>query len=212
MADDADTTDTVNNTADGELGASTKDFADAAGDTDAGERDGSPRLRSSQSRLRMTRGRVAVAVGVLVLIGFSAAGAWEAFELKRDHDVNAQRERLVDTARQAAVNLTTVDSADIANDVSRILESSTGNFREEFQARSDAFTNVVAQAQSKSEGTVTAAGIETQTGDSAQVLVAINVQTTVEGSAQPDPRAWRMRITIVGADTDPKVADVQFVP
>ena len=61
-------------------------------------------------------------------------------------------------------------------------------------------------------GTVTEAGLESQTADTAQVLVAVTVTTTNAGAQQPDPHAWRMRISVQKAGDQMKVSHVEFVP
>ncbi len=71
---------------------------------------------------------------------------------------------------------------------------------------------MVKQAQSKSTGEVTAAGVESETGDSAQVLVAVTVKTSNAGAPEQEPRAWRMRISVKKVDNDAKVSNVEFVP
>jgi len=227
MAKHVDTADAVTPGTDVEAAASSATSTDSIAqdnladenDVDAGEgtvgvidSGEAPQPAGRSWRRRMTLKKVTVSLGVLLLLSFTAAAGWQGFRVQKEHRASAQRDLLVETARQAAVNLTTIDFADINTDVGRILDSATGNFHDEFQQRSKAFADVVTEAQSKSEGTVTAAGIESQSGDSAQVLVAVNVETTVKGSTQPDPRAWRMRITVVGASASPKVSDVQFVP
>ena len=73
---------------------------------------------------------------------------------------------------------------------------------------------MVKAAQSKSEGTVTDAGLESQRGDSAQVLVAVAVKSRTAGGEEPQ-REWRMRIEVrsVGPDAqDAKVSNGVFVP
>ena len=71
---------------------------------------------------------------------------------------------------------------------------------------------MVKQAQSKSEGTVTSAGLESSDGDRGQVLVAVSVKTSNLGAAEQEPRAWRMRIDVQKVDDEFKVANVSFVP
>lgn len=48
--------------------------------------------------------------------------------------------------------------------------------------------------------------------DTAQALVAVSVQTSNAGEADPVPRAWRMRITVQRVGDRVKVSDVGFVP
>ena len=59
-------------------------------------------------------------------------------------------------------------------------------------------------------GAVTAAGLESSTDTSAQVLVAVTVQTSKSG-APPQPRSWRMRLTVQKAGDAAKVSNVNFV-
>lgn len=216
MAEPADATDPVTAPDSSNESGSTKTepVTSCVEDSDADELQIHSSRRASLAkalRRHTTRGKLTVGLGVLIAVGFSAASGWQAIHLHRLQQASALRTALVETARQAALNLTTINSAEVTTDIQRILDGSTGNFHDEFQQRSKAFADVVTQAQSKSEGTVSAAGVESQTDNSAQVLVAVNVQTTVKGSSQPDPRAWRMRITVVGGDANPKVSDVQFV-
>lgn len=49
-------------------------------------------------------------------------------------------------------------------------------------------------------------------GHDVQALVAVSVQTSNAGEADPVPRAWRMRITVQRVGDRVKVSDVGFVP
>jgi Mce-associated membrane protein len=69
----------------------------------------------------------------------------------------------------------------------------------------------VKKVQSKSTGTVTAAGLESVTGQEGQVLVAVTVKTTNKGAADEQPRYWRMRVTVSKQGNDTKVSKVDFV-
>jgi Mce-associated membrane protein len=61
-------------------------------------------------------------------------------------------------------------------------------------------------------GTVTEAGVESESADQAQLLVAVSVQETNAGAAQQQPHGWRMRVTVQKVGNDVKVANVGFVP
>jgi Mce-associated membrane protein len=114
--------------------------------------------------------------------------------------------------RQGAINLTTIDWQHADSDVQRILKSATGTFFDDFSKRSQPFIDVVKQAQSTSVGTVTEAGVESVTGDSAQILVAVSVKTTNIGAPEQKPRAWRMRINVQRVGDEAKISNVGFVP
>jgi Mce-associated membrane protein len=44
------------------------------------------------------------------------------------------------------------------------------------------------------------------------VLVAVTVHTSNAGSANKQPRAWRMRISVQKVSDQAKVSNVEFVP
>lgn len=166
---------------------------------------------SGHPRRTPSRRVVAAALGVVVIVALAAVTGWMGFRwqhLQRQQSTDA---RVLTAAKAAAVNLTSIDFADIDADVQHILDSSTGAFRDAFAERSQPFTDVVRQARSTTEGAVTAAGIESQDGSTSTVLVAVTVKTTNAGVPEPQPRSWRMRISMVDDPAGPKMSDVQFV-
>jgi Mce-associated membrane protein len=192
-------------------------------DSEAGESvdepDGQPEVRIGDPRDRANpvvagmhrRGRRAVALGVVVVLAVGGLAGWLGCRALQGHRVAAQRDMFVQMARQGALDLTTIDYAHVDSDVQRVLDSSTGKFHDDFQSRSQPFVDVVKQAQSKSEGTITGAGLESLAGDSAQVLVAVAVKTTSAGN-QSDTKAWRMRIDVQKDGDSAKMSNVEFVP
>jgi len=114
--------------------------------------------------------------------------------------------------RQAAINLTTINYTQADTDVARILDAATGTFHDDFEKRSQPFIDVVKKAQSVTEGTVTAAGVESVEGNQATVIVAVSVKTTNAGVADQQLRGWRMRLSVEKIGDTAKVSDVQFVP
>ncbi|KQY06900.1 hypothetical protein ASD37_12305 [Mycobacterium sp. Root135] len=157
--------------------------------------------------------RAAVAVLVVVLAALTGVGVWSFYQTSQERHADEHRQMLLGVGRQAAINLTTIDYTNVQANIERILDSSTGTFHDDFQQRSTPFVQAVTAAQSKSEGTVTEAGVESQDGDTAQVLVAVAVKTSTAGVDEPQPRAWRMRIAVTQPPgEDAKVSDVQFVP
>src|ERR1700739_4293040 len=155
--------------------------------------------------------RAALPVAVLVCIASAALAGWLGFRAWQAHELSAAHARWVQVARQGALNLTTIDYTRVDADVQRILDSSTGRFRDDFQNRSQPFVDVVKQAQSKSEGTITEAALESSNADGAQVLVSLAVKTWAAGTQQ-DIKSWRMRIQVENAGDGAKVSNVEFVP
>lgn len=161
--------------------------------------------RTPQLRVLTLSGLVAV----LVLAGLIS---WFAIQIYRTHEHDAQRNVFIQVARQGALNLTTIDYEHAEADIQRILDSATGAFYDDFDKRSQPFIEVLKKAQAKSVGSITEAGIESESDQEADILVSVNVETTNAGSAEQTPRAWRMRISVTQADGQPKVSNVAFVP
>ena len=153
----------------------------------------------------------ALVAGVVALAALTGLGGWLGYRAYGKHEAQVHRELFVQTARQGAVNLTTISYTEIDADVQRILDSATGAFRDDFEKRSKPFVEVVKAAQSQSEGTITEAGLETVRRDSAQVLVAVAVKSRTAAGEQ-SPREWRMRIEVQTVGDGAKVSNVVFVP
>src|ERR1700722_11954778 len=154
-----------------------------------------------------------IAVGVATIVALLGLGGWLGFRVHQDDQVQAQRNLYLQVARQTAINLTTINYSEVDADIKRVLDSATGAFHDEFQNRSQPFVEVVKKVQSKTEGTISEAGLLSYTKDQAQVLVAVAVKTSMAG-APPDqePRRWRMRLTVDKTGDNAKVSNVEFVP
>lgn len=156
--------------------------------------------------------RLALALGIVMVLALGAVGGWLGYQAYQERQDNQQRELFLRVARQGALNLTTISYTQVDADVQRILDSATGAFYDDFKKRSQPFVEIVKQAQSKSVGTITEAGLESVDGDQAQALVAVHVTTSNVGAADQPPRAWRMRIDVQKVGEGAKVSNVAFVP
>ncbi len=180
-----------------------------ADDQPTEEREGS---RTRLARKRFSRTQCVTAAGVVAVMSLGCVAGWLSYRTYQDGHTQSVRSGWVQAARQGVVNLTTIDYTKADDDIRRILDSSTGTFHDDFQKRSQPFADVLKQAQAKSEGTVTAAGLESQRADQAEVLVAVSVKMSNAGAPEQKPRAWRMRIKVQQVGDVVKMSDVQFVP
>lgn len=160
---------------------------------------------------RLSRHGRALVASASVVVALAGLTGWLGYRAYEEREAQAQRDLFVQIARQGAVNLTTISYTEIDSDVQRILDLATGAFRDDFEHRSKPFMDLVKAAQSISEGTVTDAGLESQHGDSAQVLVAVAVKSRTAGGEEA-PREWRMRIEVKAVGDDAKMSNVVFVP
>ncbi|MGV9797363.1 Mce protein [Mycobacterium sp. NPDC003449] len=160
---------------------------------------------------RWSRTRVGLCAGLIIVLALGGLLGWVGYGLHREHAVTERRDGYLAVGRQAALNLTTIDWQSVDSDIQRIVDSSTSDFRDEFTARSKPFAEVVRQAGSKSVGTVVAAGVQSESDEGAQVLVAVSVKTATRVAPQQDPRSWRMQISVQQTDAGMKVSKVLFV-
>jgi len=165
----------------------------------------------AQTRRSLSVPQRVMLVGLAVVVALSGLAGWWGWRAYQIHQVQVQRSQFLQVARQGALNLTTIDWQHADTDVERILDSATGPFYDDFAERSQSFIDVVRQAQATTTGTIAEAGLESETPDSAQVLVAVNVETANVAAPEQTPRAWRMRLTVQKVDDQVKVSNVEFV-
>ena len=193
MADNADATDTV--------------------DVETSEADGVEAVEEGAAAgARRSPTRLAAALGLIMCVALAGLVGWLGVQAYQSHQRDQQRALFVQIARQGAVNLTTIDYTHADADVQRILDSATGTFYDDFAKRSQPFIDVVKQAKSTSQGTVTESGLASTERDTAQVLVAVTVNPSSAGAQEQQPRAWRMRISVQRLGDEAKVSNVEFVP
>jgi Mce-associated membrane protein len=163
------------------------------------------------AKRRMSHVRLATIIGLVVVVALAGLCGWLGFRAYESRQTANQRNLFLQVGRQGALNLTTIDFEHVDQDVQRVLDSSTGTFYDDFDARAQPFKEVVKQAKSKSAGTIAEAGVQSMSNDGADVLVAVTVKTSNAGAAEQEPRAWRMLISVQKVGDQAKVSNVRFV-
>jgi Mce-associated membrane protein len=191
--------------------------AGAIGDADneragADVRSGMTNSDEPEERITIPGSRLALVVGLVAVLALAAVGGWFGYGMYRAHQTDMQRSRFLSAAKQGALNLTTINYTQADADVQRILDSATGQFYDDFAKRAPAFIDLVKQRQAKTHGNITEAGVESTSGDSARVLVAVAVDTTSLDATDQSPRHWRMRIDLQKVGDTVKLSNVGFVP
>jgi Mce-associated membrane protein len=187
-------------------GEDSPDDATEEADSEAAEEEAVP------AKPPMSHVKLAMIAGVALVVALAGLTGWLGFRTYQSHKTDEQHKLFLQVGRQGALNLTTIDWQHADADVQRILDSATGTFYDDFQKRAQPFVEVVKQAQSKSVGTIAEAGLESTSGDTANVLVAVTVKTSNAGAPEQAPRAWRMRISVQKIGDEAKVSKVEFVP
>jgi Mce-associated membrane protein len=158
------------------------------------------------------RRRLLQGVALLLVAGLMAAVTLLLLRLGDENTAEDGRQSALRTARQVAMDLTTVSKDSAQQDVDRLMNSATGSFRDQFAQQADVFRKVVSQAGVTSKGMVTEAGVSSVDGDTAVVLAAVSA--TVHNSDAPagEQRQYRMRMHLQRDGDRWLVSDLEFVP
>lgn len=153
--------------------------------------------------------KAAVIVLICAFVGASGYIMWQRHETTQR---NQRAANFIAGARQGVINMTSLDFNRAKEDVQRVIDSSTGQFRDDFQQRAKDFTTVVEQSKVVTQGTVNAAAVQSIDGNSALVLVAATSRITNAAGAKDEPRNWRLRVTVTDDGGQYKMSKLEFVP
>jgi Mce-associated membrane protein len=163
------------------------------------------RSRRPAGRALALAGLVLAAVACLVLIALSVP------RLSAAEDREQRRAEVLQAARQAAVNFTTLDYRELDRDLGRVLDGATGEFRTQFEAGTKDLSELVTANQAVSQGEVLEAGLVSDDADSARVLVVADSTVTNASDPQPQKRHYRLQLDLVRDGDRWLVSDLQFV-
>jgi len=166
---------------------------------------------------RWRRPRLSTTAAILAIIVILAASAGSVYMVLEHRDAAHRRQLAAEfaaAARQGVVTLTSLDFNNAKDGVQRILDDSTGSFKDDFAKMAGDFTKVVEQSKVVERGTVQAAAVDldSMTDDSAVVLVASTSEVTNAAGAKQDPRNFRLIVTLARDGDQLKMSKVEFVP
>lgn len=197
-----------------EAGATPPDqSADAdTADSDDGAALDTPAVGASPSRRLRRPSRKAVAAGAgIVLICASLAASGYMFW--QDRIALQQRHRAAEyaeAARQDIAALMSLDFNKTTEDMQRIADNSTGNFKNSFPMIAQQLTKGLQEAKVTTTVTVHDVAVESMTDNSAIVLVAAT--TEAKGpEGPPQPRSWHIALGLRRDGGKPKMANIEFV-
>jgi Mce-associated membrane protein len=145
----------------------------------------------------------------LALLAASGYMTWHHRQVVRDQERSAA---FAAAARQGVVSLMSLDFNKAKEDVQRIIDNSTGQFKQDFQSQADDFAKVAASSKVITYATVNATAVESMTEDTAVVLVAASSHVTNAAGAKQEPRTWRLSVNMARDGGQINIAKVEFVP
>ncbi len=174
----------------------------------AGLQDAEPVARPA-ARSRHTAGLVLAALLTGASLALTGLMLWQHREAAAQRSQDLQ---FVDAARAGVTALLSIDHTRAQSDVQRVLDLSTGAFREDFARSADDFVKTAVDSKAVTSGTVNAAALDTLQGDSGVVIVAATSEVTNTNGANQDPRPFRISVTVTRDGGTPRMSDVEFVP
>lgn len=167
-----------------------------------------PRLKAPRIRLPW----IAATLVVLCTLGLLGASGYMMWHHRQ---VTAEQQRSADfaaAARQGVVTLMSLDFNHAQDDVKRILDNTTGDFKKDFEGQAEQFAEVAQSSKVVTEATVSSTAVQSMTKDTATVLVAVTTQVSNAASKEQEPRSWRLRVDMARDGGQLKLSKVEFVP
>lgn len=127
-------------------------------------------------------------------------------------DEQRQAAEYAAAAKQSVVTLMSLDFNSVDEDVQRIIDNSTGDFRKEFEGQAKDFATVAKESKVVTEATATAAAVESMTDNDAVVLVTATSTVTNTSGAEQEPRTWRLTVNLTRDGDQIKMSKVEFAP
>ena len=186
--------------------AGTGDDTDGDDDHDAGVESVPP--RTIRTALWAWPAATVAAVASGALIGVGAFLVWHHHE---QDAVDARRAEFTAAANTGVVNLLSMDFTKGDADLQRLIDSTTGEFRYDFENSRGAFLNVLRSSKATTTATIKASAVAEMGRDSALVLVAAGSEVSNTAAAKQPPRAWRLAVTVRRDGDQIKMSKVEFV-
>lgn len=187
----------------------------AVSDADADAEDTAEPEPEHRRRLRLPRVSLAVlgaTLVVLLILGFLGAGGYMIWQHRQNVAEQQRSAEFAAGARQGVVTLMSLDFNRAEDDVKRILENTTGDFRKDFESQAEDFAQVAQESKVVTEATVNAVAVQSMTQDTARVLLAVTTRVSNVQSQTQEPRSWRLAVDVARDGDQIKLAKVEFVP
>lgn len=182
-----------------------------------GDTPASPAAPEEPTRLgrRFRRPTATTLLASIAVLCTAALLAVSVVLVRHHDDITRTQQRAAEftaAARQVVVTLMSIDAANAKDDVQRIIDSSTGQFKDEFQRAANDFIKVAESAKVSVKTSVQAAAVESMTAETAVVLVAASSTLTNTAGGTEQPRSWRLSVKLAKDGGQIKMSSMEFIP
>lgn len=154
----------------------------------------------------------ASAVAIAVILGLCAATGYMLWLHRAAAQERHRTAEFQAAARQAVVNLMSMNYKTAKEDVQRLIDDSTGRFKTNFTDTAADLIKSMQDAKVMTTVTVSGAAVESMTQDSGVVLVAATSQREdpKANDAERQPRMWRVAMTLERDEGRLKLSEFGF--
>lgn len=144
----------------------------------------------------------------LVLAGLAGQ---RAYTWKSLDDEEEARRAAMAAASAEARGLISISGTTSDEDVAALLEGATADFRKELESQADRLRTELSENDVEATGSIDAAAVSAFGGDSATVILAASGMVDNKQTADPEPRSYRLEVTLVEEDDRWLVSGLEFV-
>lgn len=173
--------------------------------------DQSPRDAETSALILKPRFRVRAFGAVLVVLVLLALGVQRAYTWKGIYDDNEARTSAIDAASAEVVGLISISGSTSESDLNALLEGATAEFRDELQSQADRLLSELRKNDVDASGSVVSAAVSAFDGNSATVILAASGTVDNKQTATPEPRNYRLQVTLVKRGERWLVSGLEFV-
>lgn len=147
--------------------------------------------------------------GALVLL--TALAGFLLYKVRSAQLDDQARQQALTAARQSALNISSIGTNDFAAGVARVLDGATGQFRQDFSARTGQLEQLLKDNSVSAQGRVLEAGLVRSDRSSATALVAVD--STVKNKQVPAGRVnnYRMKLELQKVGNRWLTSSLEFV-
>lgn len=148
---------------------------------------------TADPRDRRLRRLAAATAGTILVAALTCSGffGWRIYQQRQLESAGRQA---LQTAIAYAQTLTSIDSSQVDDNFTRVLDGATGEFKDMYTQSSMQLRQLLIDNRATAHGTVVDSAIQSVSKD--RVVVLLMVDQTVTNTAQPDPRVDRSRMKI----------------
>jgi len=109
-------------------------------------------------------------------------------------DADGERTEVIAIAETYALNLTSYDYSRLDQDFARVLDTATGEFKDQYQVAKESLREAIVKFKGKATGQVLARAVLSLDGKNAEVILFVDQTVTNSNTAQPRIDRLRMRM------------------